>query len=132
MGAHAVPVETRPSGARPPCAGLHLPRLDWRLWFLPLRLFVAAKDRWVVRFLEAVREGRPVCHLLRTHLPGCDEVRLVKYEYRFPGDDVGDPAGWERGRWWSRRALEQVYYSLGQNSRPCTTMIGHCDKLSDK
>ncbi len=48
-------------------------------------------------------------------------IRVLKYEYRFPGDEKDDEYGakalglrpndleWEKGIWWSRRDLQTEY-----------------------
>ena len=115
---------------RPPLCLLHLPRLDWRLWFLPLRRYNKAKDAWLLKLVHKLirnETGCPTLALLQ-HNPFGDAqgtpiraVRLRQFEYRFCGDAVDDAFGakalglegdalvWEQGSWWMRRDLKARY-----------------------
>lgn len=71
-------------GAR--SAGLHMPRLDWQLWFASLAGH-CQRARWYPRFVERILDGsRPVRDLMgddafRGHPPRY--VRSTLYDYRF-------------------------------------------------
>eukprot|EP01084_Bolivina_argentea_P285599 489794_1 len=113
---------------RPRFALCHLPRLDWRLWFLPLRTFDENKDKWLLRFIYCLLQNEErVLGLLRYN-PFNNQinepiyaVRVLQYEYRFPNDEQNDEFGtfameytndrlrWEVGKWWSRRNLYELY-----------------------
>lgn len=87
---------------RPPCVPLHMPRLDWQLWFAGLD--PRGASHWLVPFLRRTLEASP--DVLALLPPGAlvsappRFVRLKLYRYRFT-----TPA--ERratGAWWSREA----------------------------
>ncbi|ETO28835.1 rhoptry protein [Reticulomyxa filosa] len=99
-----------------------------RLWFLPLRPFSRENNEWFLRFLkELVKNNGHVTKLL-AHNPFGKQVgtpikavRVLKYEYRFPGDEEDDPYGavalgvnttWEYGKWWSRRNLKEEFVDM--------------------
>eukprot|EP01083_Nonionella_stella_P092106 257712_1 len=76
----------------------YLPRLDWRLWFLPLRRYNKYNDVWLLKFVtKLIRNERdcPVIRLLHCN-PFTDSavpvkaIRIVQYEYRFVGDEFDD------------------------------------------
>ena len=109
----------------PPFALLHMPRLDWRLWFLPLRPFRASNDEWFLRFVQGLLLNKPTITGLLAYNPfeatsgtPLRAVRVLKMEYRFPHDCVDDSYGamvtggdreWEVGKWWARRNLCEEY-----------------------
>eukprot|EP01083_Nonionella_stella_P203308 741963_1 len=116
----------------PPFALCHLPRLDWRLWFLPLRRYNKYNDVWLLKFVtKLIRNERdcPVIRLLHCN-PFTDSavpvkaIRIVQYEYRFVGDEFDDAFGakalelsedelvWQQGRWWIRRDLKSKYIPI--------------------
>lgn len=88
---------------RPDFVALHLPRLDWQMWFAAISDF--RTEFWFARFCEKLLLGaEPVLRLLRTNpFPGTPPryLRAVVYRYHFT-----DPA--ERrasGAWWRREPL---------------------------
>jgi hypothetical protein len=105
------------------CPG-HMPRLDWRLWFVPLKLMRGgALPAWFDRFVKLLMDGSPhVLDLLGSdpfHGERPSQVRVDLYDYRFrdspnateqfmPQLTAGE---WERGRYWQRRhvAQQKVY-----------------------
>eukprot|EP01083_Nonionella_stella_P159996 522547_1 len=110
----------------------YLPRLDWRLWFLPLRRYNKYNDVWLLKFVtKLIRNERdcPVIRLLHCN-PFTDSavpvkaIRIVQYEYRFVGDEFDDAFGakalelsedelvWQQGRWWIRRDLKSKYIPI--------------------
>ena len=89
---------------RPPAfTGLHMPRLDWQMWFAALGSFW--ENPWVLRFLVRLLEGSPeVLGLLRRNpFPGAPPryTRAVLYDYRFT-DRAARKA---TGAWWRRELL---------------------------
>lgn len=88
---------------RPRFAGLHMPRLDWQMWFAALDSFW--ENPWLLRFLVCLLEGSPDVLGLLQHNPFPDSpprhVRAVLCEYLFT-----DRATRRRtGAWWKRRRL---------------------------
>jgi hypothetical protein len=86
---------------RRPCfTGLHMPRLDWQLWFAALEDW--RENTWFLRFLIRVQRGsREVLELLE-HNPFPEKpprhLRAVLYAYHFT-----DSRSRSRdGRWWWR------------------------------
>jgi hypothetical protein len=97
------PFRYKPSALtrRPVFAGLHMPRLDWQLWFAALRGFDRAP--WFTHFATRLLEGSPaVLELLAADPfePGGPPryLRARLFEYRFSEADQR-----RQGRWWSRR-----------------------------
>jgi hypothetical protein len=86
-----------PETARPRFAGLHLPRLDWEMWFASLRGCSASP--WFHVFLYRVLTGEPsVLALLAEnpfpdHPPRYLRTRLERYTFAPPGD-----AAWWRSQ----------------------------------
>jgi hypothetical protein len=86
---------------RPPrFAPLHLPRLDWQMWFAALGRDCRRED-WFLQFEERLLEGsRDVLALLREH-PFPDHpprfIRARLDEYRF--------TSWGSKEWWNRSDL---------------------------
>ncbi len=94
----------------PPVALLHMPRLDWQMWFAALSHWRRAL--WLQQLLERLLEGEPSVLALLEESPFPDEpprfVRAVVYDYRFtaPGDPDTDELG--AALWW-RRELRGLY-----------------------
>jgi len=88
---------------RPEFAGLHMPRLDWQMWFAALSDW--RSQTWFTRFLERILEGSaPVLNLLAADpFPGRPPrfMRAVVWDYHFT-----TAAEWSKtGAWWSRNRL---------------------------
>jgi hypothetical protein len=87
---------------RPPFVPLHMPRLDWQMWFAAL----AGYDRtyWFPAFLRRLLEAAPDVTALLAHVPAGDRppryVRALAYDYTF-----ASPAEHARGLWWHRELL---------------------------
>jgi len=90
---------------RPPFIPGHMPRLDWRLWFLPLQPSI---PKWFLRFLEKLLEGnksvldllaKPLHPQLRAKPPS--RIRVLLYAYTFSSYQQWK----ERGKWWDRKLL---------------------------
>jgi hypothetical protein len=88
---------------RPRFTGLHMPRLDWQMWFAALGSFW--EDPWFLQFLVRLLEGSPEVLALLRHNPFPDSpprfIRAVLYDYRF----TARSARRRTGAWWRRRAL---------------------------
>jgi hypothetical protein len=88
-------------GRRPSFAPLHMPRLDWQLWFAALRGYERA--RWFRHFAVCLLEGAPdVLDLLAADPfagapPRYLRARLFNYHF-------SDPSERARGIWWRRSA----------------------------
>jgi len=95
----------------PVFAGLHMPRLDWQLWFAALeheRDFRARRQAWYPQFLGRLLEGsEPVLALLAENpFPDAPPrfVRSTVFLYEF-----GSPAARSDGIWW-RRSDPQTFF----------------------
>jgi hypothetical protein len=88
-----------PLHARPHFAGLHMPRLDWQLWFASLR--GCAASPWFHAFLFRVLSGEPDVLALLAENPFPDRpprylrTRLERYAFAPPGSDA----------WWQSQPL---------------------------
>jgi hypothetical protein len=103
-GFHAKPGDPK---RRPPVVAPYQLRLDWALWFLPLR-GMPPREAWFQAFMRRLLLGDPSTLALLRDNPFEDApphtVRAVLYAYRFT-----DPA--ERrasGAWWKREAVGEV------------------------
>ena len=73
---------------RPRFAGLHMPRLDWQMWFAALGS--VQRNPWLVTTMERLHEGSPeVYALLQSGPEAPEQVRAVVRETTFtsPGDE---------------------------------------------
>jgi len=68
----------------PPFILGHMPRLDWRMWFLPFSEFPQIPS-WFVQFLEQLRNGNPDVSNLMGNAPcvATNFLRVTKYDYKF-------------------------------------------------
>jgi hypothetical protein len=77
-----------------------MPRLDWQMWFAPLRGYQRA--HWFRNFVARVFEGSPSVEALMEHNPFPDEppryLRASLYEYRFTDRSTRR----KTGAWWER------------------------------
>jgi len=91
-----------PLDARPGFVPLHMPRLDWRMWFAALSSY--DRQPWMRPFLEGLLEGRPeVLGLLAEDPFGGYQPRYVRamiYRYRFTTPEERAVTG----DWWAREA----------------------------
>lgn len=88
---------------RPAFVGLHMPRLDWQMWFAALGDY--RQNAWFMNFLVRLLQGsREVLGLLGRN-PFPDEpphyVRAVLYSYRFTDRATRSQVG----TWWRRSRL---------------------------
>jgi hypothetical protein len=88
---------------RPSFTGLHMPRLDWQMWFAALGNY--RQSPWFSRFLVRLLEGKPEVQALVKRNPFSDKppryLRANRYHYRFT--DAAARA--EAGAWWRREEL---------------------------
>jgi hypothetical protein len=101
--AYEFPYKPGDVNRRPEFSGLHLPRLDWQMWFAPLADESASP--WLERFLDRLREGSPEVLALLEHNPFPAHpprfLRATLYEYRFTDSQTRSLTG----VWWSRQRL---------------------------
>ncbi|HLJ92785.1 MAG TPA: lipase maturation factor family protein [Gemmataceae bacterium] len=88
---------------RPRFAGLHMPRLDWQLWFAALGS--CQENRWFVPFMARLLQGSPEVQALLEPSPFPDRppryIRAILYQYHFT-----DPATRRaEGTWWRREQI---------------------------
>jgi len=108
-----------PGSARPTFCFLHLPRLDWRIWFLPL---AATRDppAWFHEILKGIIEGRiPILHLFQEnpfpdHTPTFVRSRVLNFQF----------APWKSPLWWD---VTEVSRSL---ARPLFTEIQNPNRVN--
>jgi hypothetical protein len=88
---------------RPRFAGLHMPRLDWQMWFAALGS--CQRNRWFVNFLGRLLEDSPDVLALLERNPFAERppryVRAVLDDYHF----TNTAARSETGAWWRREAM---------------------------
>ena len=86
---------------RPPQVAPYHLRLDWLMWFLPLRGF-RYPEVWFVRMLDRLLEGDPAILRLLRHNPFTERppraVRALMYHYEFttPAERAKTGAIWNR------------------------------------
>lgn len=87
-----------PVEQRPRFAGLHMPRVDWQMWFAALR--GCQRARWFHGFMQRLLEGSgPVRGLLeRDPFEGEPPTYLRSTLYMYTFADIGDPQWWKRER----------------------------------
>ena len=87
---------------RPPFTGLHMPRLDWQMWFAALD--DCAHAPWFLAFQRRLLEASPTVLALLAVDPfrGTPPryLRTTVYRYRF-----ADADGLRAGMWWLREPL---------------------------
>lgn len=95
----------------PAFAGLHMPRLDWQLWFVALEHERTYRSSWYARFLERLLRGsEPVLALLAADPFPLEPPRFVRstvYLYEFAA-----PAQRRAGVWWRRRDPRPFFPTL--------------------
>jgi predicted DCC family thiol-disulfide oxidoreductase YuxK len=103
---------------RPAFVTPHMPRLDWQMWFAPLRGYQRAT--WFRYFIARLFEGSPSVEGLLEHNPFPDDppryLRASLYEYRFAGPALHR----QTGVWWDREwkgLFAPVFYNRNQVSR---------------
>jgi hypothetical protein len=88
---------------RPAFTGLHMPRLDWQMWFAALG--DVRRNPWLVHFLDRLLEGEPEVLALLEDNPFADRpprlIRAVVFQYHFT--DAATRA--MTGAWWRREWL---------------------------
>jgi hypothetical protein len=85
-----------PVDRRPEFAGLHMPRLDWQMWFASLR--GCQRAHWFPNLLERMLEGsEPVLRLFATNpFPDAPPRFLRSTFYRYEFSDPGSADWWVR------------------------------------
>jgi len=105
-GDHWVPYEFKYKPGdlfrRPPFILGHMPRLDWRMWFLPFSRFPAIPS-WFIQLLDQIRQGnKDVLNLLQEAPFPADEppkmIRVLMYEYKFSTQKELQ----QKGQYWTR------------------------------
>jgi lipase maturation factor 1 len=94
---------------RPGILPLHMPRLDWQMWFAALD--PGRAEAWLVPFLERLLHGEPaVWRLLGEPQPQPPPraARLVLYRYRFTTAEERAKSG----RWWEREEMQSLTRDL--------------------
>ncbi len=99
---------------RPTFCGLHMPRLDWQMWFAALGDY--QDNPWFERFLVRLMEGEPVVLGLLADNPFPEgpprHLRAMRYRYRFTDWQTGR----HTGAWWQRELVG--YYSPTLERQP--------------
>lgn len=86
----------------PVFAGLHMPRLDWQLWFVGLEHDLPRRSSWTEDFLRRLLEGSPTVLALLRENPFPDgpprfvRARVAPYEFASP-EDRAQGRRWRRG-----------------------------------
>lgn len=92
---YTFPYKPGPLDRAPPVLGLHMPRLDWQLWFAALR--PCERSPWLSRLLLGLKQGEPVVTGLLAHNPLPDGALRVRTRIaRTTFTDAG-PAWWASG-----------------------------------
>jgi hypothetical protein len=88
---------------RPSFTGLHMPRLDWQMWFAALDDY--RLNPWFGNFLVRLLEGSPEVEALLERNPFPDRppsyIRALFYNYRLTDRATRD----RDGTWWRRKLL---------------------------
>ena len=109
-GKHWLPYRFRykpgPLERAPVFAGLHMPRLDWQMWFAALEYDRPYRSRWEDALLERLLENSPSVLALLDENPFPSAppryVRASVALYHF-----ASPEERAQGRWWSRGASQE-------------------------
>lgn len=125
----------------------HMPRVDWRLWFLPLRGSTASPPKWFAALMLRVLQGQE--QVLRVFAqcpfsgvpPTFLRAKLYRYEFDCGDEDGGSgphneslqsPTPWERGGgYWKRMDLGKLYCPVAMLSndddddRICYVTLDH-------
>ncbi len=87
-----------PLDRRPPFVPLHMPRLDWQLWFAALQ--EGNPPRWFGAFVQRLFERSPEVLALLEHNPFPDQaptfMRVLAFDYRFTNATQHRTSG----QWW--------------------------------
>jgi hypothetical protein len=100
--AYEFPWKPGDPARRPPFLPLHMPRLDWQMWFAALQGY--ERTYWFPALLRRLLEGAPDVTALFARVPFAGHppryVRALVYDYEF-----ASPAEHARGLWWHRELL---------------------------
>jgi hypothetical protein len=87
----------------PAFTGVHMPRLDWQMWFAALGAY--PQNPWLTLFLERLLQGEPGVLRLLAHNPFPDQppraIRATLVDYRFTGRATRR----DTGAWWRTERL---------------------------
>jgi hypothetical protein len=112
---------------RPSFAGLHMPRLDWQMWFAALGR--CEENSWFVRFLVRLLRGSPEVLALLDRNPFPDQpphyIRAVLYQYHFTDSTVRSRIG----TWWRREPIGLYCPVLSLATRPGADELGSAPRL---
>lgn len=87
---------------RPRLTGLHMPRLDWQLWFAALGRF--EDETWFQHFCQRLLEGEPAVLRLLEHSPFVQvpprylRVLIADYHFTTPAERRQTGHWWRQGR----------------------------------
>lgn len=99
----------------PPFVPLHMPRLDWQMWFAALG--DCAATGWFVAFERRLLEGEPTVLALLARDPFAGEpprqLRTARYRYRFADAETRR----RTGDWWTREPLGAYCPTLAAGTR---------------
>ncbi len=89
---YRFPYKPDAADRRPAFAGLHMPRLDWQMWFAALGS--VERNRWLVSAMDRLVEGSPEVEALFEEVPlhRPQRVRAVVSDYTFTA--VGESGWW--------------------------------------
>jgi hypothetical protein len=90
----------------PAFLALHMPRLDWQMWFAALR--APRVEAWLVSFCARILEGEPEVLALLESDPFSGRapafLRVTLYDYHFTSGSERDASG----SWWKRKELGRL------------------------
>lgn len=92
---YVLPYQPGPLDRRPPVLGLHMPRLDWQLWFAALR--PCRGSPWIDPLLARLHHGEPGVLGLFDQVPFPDGVRFTRTRIARTTFTEGGEAWWETG-----------------------------------
>jgi hypothetical protein len=91
-------------GRRPAFTGLHMPRLDWQMWFAALGRW--QENPWFIHFLVRLRQGSPNVLKLLDRNPFAEQppryLRALLYQYHFTDSATRR----QDGTWWRREKID--------------------------
>jgi hypothetical protein len=93
---------------KPPFCPLHLPGIDWQIWFLPTRLASGTRAGWFWKLVEAILQNKQAVMELLAPSPFCDHapkyarVKLYNYKFCF---EMENKQG--EKKWWTREYIGQ-------------------------
>jgi len=102
-----------PLDRRPPIVPLHMPRLDWQMWFAAISWPQA--DHWQATLHEALLEARPEVLALLERVPfDGQRPRAVRWRRDRYGFSTLDSAVAQQGEWWIESERGRPVYGFGR------------------